>query len=160
MREEIPVEYPSDIPDEQLLDYIKRYSKYATSATRAKNVVYGSSYWKEMVALGQSEINNRVQSSLLHQLENLTKETNVLRQENKISSKINLMLAIVTIILACISGYLGDITLDYSQESGYKDSTWKREQSELLIDNNNILTEIKVELQRIDSLSLKSELTK
>ena len=103
----IPKEYPIKLNDEELLQLITEYSIEATVAGRPSNYSAGPSYWKEMVDLGQSELNNRVQKNLLHEIGNLKNEIKLLKEDNEKSGRLNKRLNYITIGLALITGIVG-----------------------------------------------------
>ncbi len=142
----IPKEYPTELNDEDLLNLIREYSKEATDAGRSTGYSVGPSYYKEMVDIGQSEINNRIQKNLFTQIEKLTTEISLLKEDNKVSSKRNFWLSIITIALAIITVFLGFLTITDSKNSQGSDTTWKNNQTELLKKNNSELQNIKIEI--------------
>lgn len=154
MKIQIPEEYPVKLTDDELFKQIEVYTKKATIAGRSESYVVGPSYWKEMVELGQIEISNRIQSKLLNQINDLTTEIRLLKEDNRKSGRINLSLSIVTIVLALITGYLGYDTLEYSKSSDFSDEAWKKTQTNLLKQNNVELLSIKNELIRNNSPEL------
>lgn len=153
MRNVISENYPNGLNNEELLEAIKDYSKEATIAGRPNSqYVVGPSYWKEMVEIGQSEIANRIQINLFEEIKKLTIEIKYLKDDNRKSSKINLILSTLTIFLAILTVILSYITWEYSKTSVKSDSTWQKELIQVLNQNNVELKEIKSEIMHSNNL--------
>ncbi|MGI4750320.1 MAG: hypothetical protein ACRYFB_06780 [Janthinobacterium lividum] len=146
MRNTIPKEYPTELNNEDLLNLIKEYSKEATDAGRSTGYSVGPSYYKEMVDIGQSEINNRIQKNLFTQIEKLTTEIGLLKEDNKASSKTNLRLSIITIVLAILTVCLSFLTITDSNTSQNSETVWRKSLIELFNKNNSELQNIKLEI--------------
>jgi hypothetical protein len=154
---EIPKNYPAGLTDNELIELISTYSESATVAGRPSTYSVGPSYWKEMAELGQNELNNRIQKNLLSEISNLKTEIILLKEDNKISGRINKWLALITIALAIITGYIGYLSLDAARIAN-SDVTTKKESQNLISKESNLLLEkIYNELKLSDSLRKKTE---
>jgi cytochrome c-type biogenesis protein CcmH/NrfG len=117
----------------------------------------GPSYWKEISELGQNELSNRIQKSFLIEIANLRQEITLLKDDNKVSGRINKWLSILTITLAVITGYIGYLSLGFTKTSKSEEKTDEFMQSETLKANNQILDSIYIELKRISVKKEKAE---
>ncbi len=79
MKLEIPNTFPDEMTNEEIQNVISECAKRATNVTKPNvNATLGASYYVSMIQLGQSELNNRIQSGLLdlikkenHRIKNL-----------------------------------------------------------------------------------------
>lgn len=149
---EIPKNYPAGLSDSDLINLINVYSESATVAGRPSNYSVGPSYWKEMAELGQNELNNRIQKNLLTEISNLKTEITLLKDDNKVSGRINKWLAIITIALALITGYIGYLSLEATKFANSDGLTKKENQNTILKENNLLLDKIYNRLKLLDSL--------
>lgn len=66
MKLEIPNTFPDEMTNEEIKNVISECAKRSTDVTKPNaNVSLGTSYYVSMIQLGQSELNNRIQSGLL-----------------------------------------------------------------------------------------------
>ena len=157
MKNVISENYPNELNSDELLVAIKEYSKNATVAGRPNSgCTIGPSYWKEMVEIGQNEIANRIQRNLFDEIKKLTIEIKSLKEDNRKSGKINIILSTLTILLAVLTIILSYITWDYSKTSVKSDSIWQKELIQILNQNNAELEEIKLEIINSNNLNTNS----
>lgn len=155
----IPKEYPTELPDEELVKLITEYSTAATTAGRPSNYSVGPSYWKEMVDLGQSELSNRVQKNLLLEIGNLKDEIRLLKEDNEKSGRINKRLNYITIVLAIITGIVGYMSLRLAEPEKLNGKTISTLQLNEFKRMNQTLDGIAHKLNDID-VSQKTDTTK
>ncbi|SDF55782.1 hypothetical protein [Cellulophaga baltica] len=140
MKLEIPNTFPDGMNDEEIQSVISKCAKKVTYVTKPDvNVSLGASYYISMIQLGQSELNNRIQSGLL----DLIKNEN---QENKKSTFINRVLTGLTIALALITLYIGNKSLGFAESDQNSDEIWQTEQIELLKKQNQELEQLNKKL--------------
>jgi hypothetical protein len=153
----IPKEYPTELPDDELLRLIRDYTIEATVAGRPSNYVTGPGYWKEMSDLGQNEISNRIQKRLLVEISNLKEEISILKKDNKRSGFINRILSFLTICLAFITIYIGYQSLSIAKSD--KADIKSKQAAEMIIfqENNRTLQLIYNELKDIDKQNNKED---
>lgn len=122
--------------NEEIQAVITECAKRATNVTKPNvNVSVGANYYVSMIELGQSELNKRIQSSLL----NLIEKQN---RENKKSSIINWVLTGLTITLALITLYIGNRSLGFAESDQTSDEIWQTEQIRLLKKQNEELKKL------------------
>tara|TARA_R110002051_G_scaffold302034_1_gene370301 strand:- start:61 stop:513 length:453 start_codon:yes stop_codon:yes gene_type:complete len=140
MKLEIPNTFPDGMTDEEIQNVISECAKRATNVTKPNvNVSLGANYYVSMIQLGQSELNNRIQSGLL----DLIKKEN---QQNKKSKFINWVLTGLTIVLALITLYIGNKSLGFAESDQKSDEVWQTEQIELLKKQNQELEQLNEKL--------------
>ena len=100
-----------------------------------------------MAELGLNEMNKRIQSKLLTELEKQ-------RLNNNRAQLTNRILTGITILLAFITLYIGSQSLRFSEADMDSDSVWQQEQIELLKQNNEILNSISEKLIEIQNDSI------
>ncbi|MEX0997379.1 MAG: hypothetical protein WDZ45_10055 [Flavobacteriaceae bacterium] len=136
MKLEIPNTFPNSMSNEEIQAVITECAKRATNVTKPNvNVSVGANYYVSMIELGQSELNKRIQSSLL----NLIEKQN---RENKKSSIINWVLTGLTITLALITLYIGNRSLGFAESDQTSDEIWQTEQIRLLKKQNEELKKL------------------
>ena len=153
MKSPIPPNYPRDMRTDEIEDTIHQFQKYITVYATAQNTVLGSTYWMQIIALGQAEINDRMLSQQLANTQRLADETNKLRKENNRSGKINLGLSVITILLAIVSTYFGFQTIKSEDE---KDFEIKK--MEMMNHNAQVLKQVSDRLQEQDLKLRKMEI--
>ncbi|MDF1546463.1 MAG: hypothetical protein P1P88_01485 [Bacteroidales bacterium] len=157
MKKEIPTNFPSDLPDEELVKLIQEYSVGATEASRSAHSSTPSLYWSEMARLGLAEVQNRTINKLNNSIIDLKIEISELKKENTNQSKRNKRLNGLTIFLSVITIVLAIFTVRYADIDYNADKDWQNEQvKELKRQNNNLeriidLTEMK-QINRTDSI--------
>ena len=140
MKLEIPNTFPDEMTNVEIQNVISECAKRATNVTKPNvNVSLGASYYVSMIQLGQSELNNRIQSGLL----DLIKKENL---QNKKSTFINWILAGLTITLALLTLYIGNKSLRFAESDQKSDEVWQTEQVQLLKKQNSELKKINTNL--------------
>lgn len=122
-RFELPNGYPSGLNDYEIQKYVKNAIQIISNKVTNPFTISDSSDFKDVADLGISELNMRAQSRQLQNIEHLNtqittlnKQIDHLNQENKKSGKVNRMMTIITIVLACISIGLSWITVFPAQD--------------------------------------------
>ncbi len=122
--------------NEEIQQVISDCAHRATIVTKPNvNVSLGANYYVSMIELGQSELNNRIQSGLL----DLIKKENA---QNKKSTFINWLLTGLTIALALITLFIGNKALGFAESDQKSDEIWQTEQIELLEKQNQELKQL------------------
>lgn len=136
MKLEIPNTFPKEMSNEEIQQVISDCAHRATIVTKPNvNVSLGANYYVSMIELGQSELNNRIQSGLL----DLIKKENA---QNKKSTFINWLLTGLTIALALITLFIGNKALGFAEFDQKSDEIWQTEQIELLEKQNQELKQL------------------
>ncbi|WP_397363860.1 hypothetical protein [Olleya sp. R77988] len=136
MKLEIPNTFPKEMSNEEIQQVISDCAHRATIVTKPNvNVSLGANYYVSMIELGQSELNNRIQSGLL----DLIKKENA---QNKKSTFINWLLTGLTIALALITLFIGNKALGFAESDQKSDEIWQTEQIELLEKQNQELKQL------------------
>ena len=150
MKLEIPNTFPKEMSNEEIQQVISDCAHRATIVTKPNvNVSLGANYYVSMIELGQSELNNRIQSGLLDLIE---KEN----AQNKKSTFINRLLTGLTIALALITLFIGNKALGFAESDQESDEIWQTEQIELLEKQNQEikrLNQILTERAKTDSIN-------
>jgi hypothetical protein len=137
---EIANTFPDKMTNEEIQIVISECAKKATNVTKPNvHVTLGASYYVSMIQLGQSELNNRIQSGLL----DLIKKE---KTQNKKSIFINWVLTGLTIALALLTLYIGNKSLGFAESDQKSDEVWQTEQIELLNKQNSELKKINTNL--------------
>ena len=145
---EIPESYPNKLPDNEVLDIISKCAEISVRATKKKsNYSLGPAFYNSMAELGLNEMNKRIQSKLLNELEKQ-------RLNNNRAQLINKILTGITISLAFITLYFGSQSLKFSEADMNSDGVWQQEQIEHLKQNNEILNSISEKLNSIQKDSI------
>ena len=152
---EIPKEYPTELPDDELIKLIRDYSIQATVAGRPSNFATGPSYWKEMSELGQNEISNRIQKHLLIEIGNLKNEIIILKRDNRRSGLINRILSFLTICLAIATICIGYQSLHISKSEKIERDNKQAVVMRIFQENNQTLQLIYKQLKQIETLQDK-----
>lgn len=140
MKLEIPNTFPDEMTNIEIQNIISECAKKVTNVTKPNvNVSLGASYYISMIQLGQSELNNRIQSRFL----DLIKKENI---QNKKSTSINWILTGLTIALALLTLYIGNKSLGFAESDQKSDELWQTEQIELLKKQNLELKKINTNL--------------
>ncbi|WP_298762037.1 hypothetical protein [uncultured Psychroserpens sp.] len=130
MKLEIPNTFPKEMSIDEIQKVISDCAHKATIVTRPNtNVSLGANYYVSMIQLGQSELNNRIQSG---HLELIKKQ----KKANQKSTVINWVLTALTIALALITLYIGNKSLGYAESDQISDEIWQKEQIILLEKQN------------------------
>lgn len=150
MKLEIPNTFPDQMTNDDIKKVISECAKGVTNITRPNvNVSLGANYYVSMIQLGQSELNNRIQTGLLELLEKENKQ-------NRKSTFINWILTGLTIALALITLYIGNRSLGFAESDQQSDQIWQSEQINLLKKQNrelNKLNQIFIERMKTDSIN-------
>lgn len=150
MKLEIPNTFPDEMSNEEIQNVISECAKKVTNVTKPNtNVSLGVNYYVSMIQLGQSELNNRIQSGLLDLIEKENKQ-------NKKATSINWILTTLTIVLALITLYIGNKSLAFAESDQKSDEIWQTQQIELLEKQNQELKQLNEKLTeqiKIDSIN-------
>lgn len=146
---EIPKDYPSKLSTEDLIKEIDKYTQIATHASGDKQYVLGPAYWREISVLGQNELNLRLQKELCTEISNLKTEIYELKKNNKRSGRQTIFLSVTTILIACVTLFIGYKTLAFSEADQESDKKSRDEQISLLKSENDLL---KNSINRLDSI--------
>ncbi|WP_442846117.1 hypothetical protein [Leeuwenhoekiella sp. H156] len=126
MKLEIPNSFPDEMSNEEIQNVISECAKRVTNVTKPNvNVTLGANYYVSMIQMGQSELNNRIQSGLLELIEKENKQ-------NKKATSINWILTGLTIMLALITLNIGNKSLGFAKSDQESDEIWQSQQIELL----------------------------
>lgn len=140
MKLEIPNTFPDEMSNEEIQNVISECAKKVTNVTKPNiNVSLGVNYYVSMIQLGQSELNNRIQSGLLDLIEKENKQ-------NKKATSINWILTTLTIVLALITLYIGNKSLAFAESDQKSDEIWQAQQIELLEKQNQELKQLNEKL--------------
>ena len=139
---EIPNSFPCEMTNDEIKDIILKCERIATNVTKpGSNVSLGASYYVSMIELAQTELNKRIQASLLDLIEKQNRT-------NRKTSIINWVLSGLTIVLAFLTIYIGTESLKFTKSDQNSNEKWQKEQIELLRKQNE-------ELQHINRLLLQ-----
>lgn len=130
----IPKDYPFAYSDDEILKFIDEYSEISLTS--------GLAFYSTLIQRGQDELAKRVQERYLEETEKLSGEIEALRKSNKQFSRSSVMLNVITIVLAVLTGVIGYLTLSHAKEDLVSDEDWQLQQSDLLmiqIDQNEQL---------------------
>ncbi|WP_412560825.1 hypothetical protein [Winogradskyella sp. MIT101101] len=140
MKLEIPNTFPNEMSNEEIQRVISDCAHRATVVTKPNvNVSLGANYYISMIELGQSELNNRIQSGLLNLIE---KE----KSQNRKHTFINWFLTGLTILLAIITLFIGSKALGFAESDQKSDEIWQAEQIEILKKQNQELKQLNQKL--------------
>ena len=141
---------------EEIREVISECAKRATNVTKPNaNVVLGANYYVSMIELGQTELNKRIQTGLLDLIEKQNKA-------NQKTSVVNWILTGLTIVLALITLYIGNRTLEFAESDQRSDEVWQMEQIDLLEKQNTELRKLNenlIESIKTDSINWKLHTT-
>ncbi|MAU14151.1 hypothetical protein [Flagellimonas sp.] len=122
MKPKIPDSYPAGLENEEIQKIISDCTQRVSRMTRPNvNVSLGANFFISMIQLGQSELNNRIQSDLLQLIEQQGKET-------RKTQTINWLLTGLTILLAIITLYIGNKSLGFAESDQLSDEEWRMQQ--------------------------------
>lgn len=122
---DIPKDYPFNYSDDEILKYIEEYSELSLHT--------GLAIYPNLIQRGQDELAKRVQERYLKETEKLSREIGSLRKSNKQFSRSSVMLNVITIVLAVLTGVIGYFTLNHAKKDLVSDEDWQLQQSELLM---------------------------
>lgn len=143
MKLEIPNSFPNDMTTTEIQQMISECANRATSVSKTtSNTSLGANYYISMVALGQSEINKRIQSGHLDLIKKQHKQ-------NKISSVINWILSGLTVFLAILTISLGNKSLGFAESDEKSDEIWQNQQINLLQKQNKELNHLNENLLKL-----------
>lgn len=149
---EIPDSYPDKLSDEELQEIISKCAERSVRATKKNsNYSLGPAFYNSMAELGINEMNKRIQSRLLIELEKQ-------RKNNEKAQLTNRILTVITISLALVTLYIGSQSLKFSEVDMESDTQWQQEQIEQLKQNNEILNSINMKMikEKNDSINKKT----
>lgn len=141
MKLQIPDSYPTGLENEEIQKIISDCTRRVSGMTRPNvNTSLGANFFISMIQLGQGELNNRIQSDLLQLIERQGKET-------KKTKAINWVLTGLTILLAVITLYIGNKSLEFAASDERSDEQWQAQQIEWFKRNNQELKKLNHNLE-------------